>query len=84
MSDLPLCSSDQIIRALERAGFQAAHTSGRNAKGGSHRTDVRERADGGSDVTVVVLNKREAPRGTLRSILRLASLTADEFLDRLR
>ena len=75
---LPLCSSRQVVRALERAGFRVSRRSK-----GSHQTSVRERG-GNKDITVVPLGKREIPRGTLQNILRLAGLTADEFRQLLR
>jgi hypothetical protein len=44
----------------------------------------RERPDGAKDVTVVVLAKREIPRRTLRSILKLGNVSEAEFLRALR
>ena len=44
----------------------------------------REHADGTKDVTVVILGRKEVPRGTLRDILRLANVSDDEFLRALR
>jgi len=35
-------------------------------------------------ITVVIMGKREVPRGTLRGILRLAELTNTEFIELLR
>jgi hypothetical protein len=40
----------------------------------------RERTDGTKDITVVVLGRKEIPRGTLRSILKLASVSEDQFI----
>ena len=44
----------------------------------------RDRPDGTKDVTVVVLGKKEIPRGTLRDILKLGDISDDEFLGALR
>ena len=44
----------------------------------------RQRPDGAKDVTVVVLGRKEIPRGTLRDILGLASVSDEEFLRALR
>jgi len=47
----------------------------------------RERTAGGrriKDVTVVVLGRKEIPRGTLRSILTLANVTEAQFIGALR
>lgn len=64
----------QIKRKLEKAGFEVIHQRG------SHVKFVRENQD--EVRTVMVPNHREVKIGTLRSILRHAGLTADEF-DRL-
>ena len=77
MSRLPLCSSDEIIRALRRAGFQKAHSSG------SHQT-MEKRLGSKTITTVVPLGKREVPRGTLHGILRLAEMSQAEFHRHLR
>jgi len=69
---------------LERAGFRAARSSHSRKKGSSHRTYVRERSGGRKDVTVVVLGKRQVPRGTLGNILRLANLAEPDFERHLR
>ncbi len=71
--ELPPCSSEQIVKALERAGFRPA----RRAKG-SHQAFVRETPER-KYITTVVLGKRQVPRGTLRKILELAGLSADEL-----
>ena len=74
MARLPLCSSQQIIRALERAGFQPASPSS-----GSH-LPMKKRIGRRTVNTVVVLGKQQVPKGTLRKILRLAQLTNEEFI----
>ncbi len=70
-----LFSSDQIMAALERAGFTERKTSG------GHTCLARQRSDGSHAVVVVPRNKNEIPRGTFRSILDQAGLTYEEFLD---
>ena len=64
----------QIKRKLEKAGFTIVHQRG------SHVKFVRESAN--EVRTVIVPNHREIRVGTLRTILRHAGLTPDEF-DRL-
>ncbi len=64
--------ADEIIRALERAGFQAVRQRG------SH---VRLKHDDGRAVTVPVHSGQDIGRGLLRKILRDAELTPDEFLE---
>ena len=66
-----------MLAALRRAGFEEGHTKG------AHRTMVKT-DHGHTWVTVVVLGKREIPRGTLRSIIEKAGLTEDEFRNLLR
>lgn len=79
VTELPLCSSNDVIRALARAGFRPA----RRAKG-SHKAWVRERPDGGKNVTIVVLGRREIVRTTLRDIIEKAGLGEEEFIAYLR
>ena len=74
MARLPLCSSQQVIRALERAGFQPAHSSG------SHLV-MNKWTRRKTIIAVVVMGKSEVPRGALRKILRQAELTNREFLE---
>lgn len=78
MSKLPLCSSDEVIRALERAGFRPVRRSR-----GAHLA-MSKRVGDRVVTTVVVLGKREVPRGTLRNILRLAELSNEQFVALLR
>ncbi|MCG2768730.1 MAG: type II toxin-antitoxin system HicA family toxin [Chloroflexota bacterium] len=74
MTKRRLFSSDQIIAALQRGGFEIAR------KTGSHMSLSRERPDGGHDVTVVKMGEPEIPKGTFDSILRLANVDYDDFL----
>jgi predicted RNA binding protein YcfA (HicA-like mRNA interferase family) len=76
MSSRRLFSSDEIIRALIRCDFEP---TGRTSK--NHQTLKRPRSDGAHDVTVVPMGKKEIPKGTLDSILQLAKLDYDDFLD---
>ena len=75
MSKLPLYSSDEIIKALQRGGFET-----RKTKSGHMSLRRPKRKGKGSDVTVVPMGKKEIPRGTSASILRLANVEVDEFL----
>lgn len=71
MPPLSMLHADEIIRALERAGFQAVRQRG------SH---VRLKHDDGRVVTVPVHSGQDIGRGLLRKILRDAELTPEEFL----
>ncbi|MBN1862553.1 MAG: type II toxin-antitoxin system HicA family toxin [Dehalococcoidales bacterium] len=73
---MPPCSSDQIINALIRDGFQPRGKS----KRGSHQVFIKELAEGGKRIVPVPIGKREVPRGTLVSILRLAEITQERFV----
>lgn len=63
-------SGREVIAALAKAGFEQISQRGSHMK-------LRS-ADGR---TVIVSGHREIARGTMRSILRQAGLTAEEFED---
>ena len=75
MSKHRLFSSDEIIAALQRAGFEP----GKKSKG-SHLVLRRRRSQGRHDVVIVVLGKKEVTRGTLRGILQQANIGYEGFL----
>jgi len=54
------------------------------ATGSSHHTMWRPRLDGTKDVTVIVLGKKEIPRETLRSALKLGNVSIEDFIKALR
>ena len=71
-SALPVLRPDEIIRALERFGFHYV------SQRGSHRkyTD-------GKHVVIIPMHDTVA-KGTLRSILTMAEISAEEFIEQLR
>ena len=69
---LPALRPQQVIRALERAGWQV------HRQRGSH---VSMHKQGVAFVITVPLHRRDMPRGTLRDIIKDAGLTVDEFLE---
>ena len=69
---LPALRPQQVIRALERAGWQV------HRQRGSH---VSMRKEGVSFVITVPLHRRDLPRGTLRDIIKDAGLTVEGFLE---
>ena len=72
MPKLPVLKPREVIRVLQSAGFYIDHQSGSHARLLHHsRPELR--------VTVPVHNK-DVPAGTLKSMLRQAGLTAEEFL----
>jgi predicted RNA binding protein YcfA (HicA-like mRNA interferase family) len=71
MTKLPHISSRECVRALEKASFRIVRQKG------SHITMRRDTPF----AQVVVPENREVPVGTLRSILRSAGLSVDEFVE---
>jgi predicted RNA binding protein YcfA (HicA-like mRNA interferase family) len=76
---MALPSSDELIKALKRGGFQPRGKS----RAGSHQVFRKELPEGARTV-VVPLGKKEIPLGTLRSILRQAGLTQKELTNLLK
>jgi predicted RNA binding protein YcfA (HicA-like mRNA interferase family) len=71
MASLPVCSGADTIRAFERAGWR------RSSQKGSHVTLVKS----GAAVVLTVPLHRELGPGFLRSLIRKAELTVEEFVD---
>jgi predicted RNA binding protein YcfA (HicA-like mRNA interferase family) len=71
---LPVVGGGQVIRALRRAGFEVDRIVG------SHYVLVYP-GDPTRTVTVPVHRGRDLKPGTLRSIIRQAGFTVDEFAD---
>ena len=70
MPKLPSVSGGEVVRALERAGFEVRRQRG------SHVV-MRK---GGRVVVVPVHGSRAVKRGTLRGIIRDAGLSVEEFV----
>jgi predicted RNA binding protein YcfA (HicA-like mRNA interferase family) len=77
MPKLPRVSGTRVIAALERLGFARVRSRG------SHVVMARSRPGGGRAVCVVPVHD-EVAVGTLRGILRQASISTDEFMAALR
>lgn len=71
MGALPMLTARQVIRALEKTGFQVQRQTG------SH---VRLKHADGRVVTVPVHASQDVGRGLLRKILRDADITPTELL----
>ena len=69
---LPSVRPQEVVRALERAGWQVARQKG------SHLSLKKE---GVAFLVTVPLHRRELPRGTLRAIVEDAGLSVEEFLE---
>ncbi|MBI2856026.1 MAG: type II toxin-antitoxin system HicA family toxin [Chloroflexi bacterium] len=70
MPRLPAISGREAVSAFERAHWTVTRQAG------SHIILTRP----GTRVTLSVPNHREVRRGTLRSLIRRAELTVDEFV----
>lgn len=67
---LPILSGKKLRQAFEKDGWEFARQRG------SHMILVKT----GSMATLSVPDHKEVARGTLRSLIRAAGLTVDEFL----
>ncbi len=71
MPPLPVLKAKEVVRVLVRAGFYIHHQSGSHARMLHHnRSDLR--------VTIPMHNK-ELPAKTLKSVIKQAGMTVDEF-----
>lgn len=72
MGILPILRAKDIIATLTRAGFRMIHSKGSHFRFEHFLTKRR--------FTISFHAARDIPRKTLRSILKQAGLTLDEFL----
>ena len=70
MAPLPVVSGAEAVRALEKAGWR------RDRQRGSHVVMLKP----GAYVSLSVPQHREIAPGTLRSLIRLAGMTVEEFV----
>ena len=68
---LPAIRPKEVVRALERIGFESWRQKG------SHLTMYRP--PDGRALTIPIHFSRDVPKGTLRTIIRDAGLTVEEF-----
>lgn len=68
MPPVPVLSANEVVPVFESFGW-------RIARAGNHIIMVRE----GSNATLSIPNHKEVARGTLRSLIRAANLTVEEF-----
>ena len=71
MPKLPGLSGKKVVRAFENAGWQVARQRG------SHIILIKE----GSHATLSVPDHKQVDKGTLRSLIRAAQMTVDEFVE---
>ncbi len=70
MPPLPILSGQDVVRVFESFGWRVARQRS------SHIILTKE----GETATLSVPNHKEIARGTLRSLIRSANLTIDEFV----
>ncbi len=68
---LPSVRSQELIRVLERAGWEVQRQRG------SH---VSLKKQGVPFIVTIPMHRRDLPRGTLAAIIKDAGLTIDEFI----
>ncbi len=73
MPALPVLSGRKVVRVFENLGWQVARQRG------SHIIMVKD----GEIATLSVPDHKEVAKGTLRSLIRTAGITVDEFCDAL-
>ena len=72
MTKLPILSAHKVIKALNGLGFEVVSQKGSHIK--MKMMTLNE------TFTVIIPNYNEVPIGTLRSIIRQAGLSPDDFI----
>jgi predicted RNA binding protein YcfA (HicA-like mRNA interferase family) len=70
MASLPLLSGKEVVRVFERLGWSVVRQSS------SHVIMTKD----GEIATLSIPDHKEVAKGTLRSLIRSANLTIDEFV----
>lgn len=70
MASLPALSGQEVVRVFESLGWSVARQRG------SHIIMTKA----GENITLSIPNHKEVAKGTLRSLIRSANLTVDEFI----
>ena len=73
MPSVPVLKPEQVVKAFEKLGWEAARQRG------SHIVLVKEK----HIATLSVPKHKEVARGTLRSLVKRAGITPEEFLEAL-
>ena len=74
MASLPAISGSSTVRVFERFGWIVSRQTG------GHIIMTKE----GHIASLSIPNHKELAKGTLRSLIRSANLTVDEFVSRIR
>jgi predicted RNA binding protein YcfA (HicA-like mRNA interferase family) len=70
MAQLPNLSGKEVVKIFENLGWEFSRQSG------SHMVMTKD----GEMASLSIPNHKEVAKGTLRSLIRAANLTVDEFL----
>lgn len=70
MAQLPVLSGSKVVKVFSSFGWKVVRQSG------SHIIMTKE----GEIATLSIPNHKEVAKGTLRSLIRSANLTVDEFV----
>ena len=73
MPALPVLSGRKVVRAFEGLGWQVVRQRG------SHIVLVKD----GEIATLSIPDHKEVAKGTLRSLIRTAGITVEEFCDQI-
>ena len=76
---IPLCSSNQMMRALKRMGVERGPL-----KRGTHQTVIRTVPDGRILIAIAIIGKKEVPKGTLSAMLKELEISMEHFQSALR
>jgi predicted RNA binding protein YcfA (HicA-like mRNA interferase family) len=74
MASLPVVSGSDTVKVFQKFGWTVARQAS------SHIIMTKE----GEIASLSIPNHKEVARGTLRSLLRSANLTVDEFVQKLK
>jgi len=73
MKRLPVVSGNKVVKALQKKGFLVVHQRGSHVK--------LKKTEGDKVYIAIVPMHRELAKGTLKSILRQANITAEELYE---
>jgi predicted RNA binding protein YcfA (HicA-like mRNA interferase family) len=74
MASVPVVSGGDVVKAFQSFGWNVARQSG------SHIIMTKE----GEIASLSIPNHKEVAKGTLRSLIRSANLTVDEFVRKVK
>ncbi|MFQ3675461.1 MAG: type II toxin-antitoxin system HicA family toxin [Endomicrobiia bacterium] len=74
---LPVISGDEVIRILKKIEYEQIRQRGSHAV-------LQKLLEEGKTKTVIVPLHKELTKGTLRSVIRQAGITVEEFVEILR